>query len=173
VIELHAVLNDLSEAGAKQLLHTCCASERWVAAMVAARPFQSTDSVYSIASEQWRCMERPDLLQAFEGHPQIGGDLALLRAKYKFSPSAVAWSLQEQSDVALAAEDVLRRLRDGNAAYLQRFGHIFIVFATGKSAGEMLALLEERLPNAPEVELQIAAAEQEKILLSRLRKVTS
>ena len=73
--------------------------------------------------------------------------------------------------MAQASEETLHALRDGNVAYEQRYGHIFIVCATGKSAAEMLALLQARMDHDPAEELRIAAAEQAKITHLRLDKL--
>jgi 2-oxo-4-hydroxy-4-carboxy-5-ureidoimidazoline decarboxylase len=170
VNELSTWLNGLSDAEAKRVFHACCAAERWVRVMLTERPFVSSESVLACARDHWREMGQADILEAFQAHPQIGGDLDQLRAKYHTSSNAVNWSAQEQARVGNASDDVLLRLRDGNAAYLRRFGYIFIVCATGKTAQEMLQLLEDRLPNPPEREIEIAALEQEKILLLRLQK---
>jgi 2-oxo-4-hydroxy-4-carboxy-5-ureidoimidazoline decarboxylase len=114
-------------------------------------------------------MERADILEAFSHHPEIGGDLDALRARF---PTTAAWSTSEQSAVTDADRETLEALRDGNAAYRERFGHLFIVCATGKSAQEMLALLRARLANDPEAELRVAAAEQARITRLRLEKLT-
>lgn len=171
--DLHTLLNMSSNEEATRLLHTCCAADRWVRAVLLRRPFTTSEGVLACAHEIWRKMERADVLEAFKGHPQIGGDLAALKEKYSAASNAVSWSAQEQASVASASDEVLVRLRDANATYLQRFGHIFIVCASGKSPEEMLALLEVRLNNLPEVEFEIAAYEQEKILLLRLQKLAS
>jgi 2-oxo-4-hydroxy-4-carboxy-5-ureidoimidazoline decarboxylase len=166
--EVHAVLNELSNEAAERALSTCCGSSRWVAGMLRRRPFASDAAVFEAADGIWSSLERRDFLEAFAHHPEIGGDLAALRAKYGAS---AALSASEQSGVAGADEATLLRLRDGNRAYKDRFAHIFIVCASGKSASDMLALLESRLPNAPDVELGIAAAEQAKITRLRLEKL--
>jgi 2-oxo-4-hydroxy-4-carboxy-5-ureidoimidazoline decarboxylase len=100
-------------------------------------------------------------------HPRIG-DVSKLREKYK---ATATWSSQEQRGVQEASEEVLQGLADGNREYEARFGFIFLVCATGKSAGEMLALLRERMNNEPEAELRIAAGEQAKITRIRLEKL--
>ena len=113
-------------------------------------------------------MERQDILEAFSHHPKIGSNLQSLREKF---PQTHQWSGQEQAAVNQAAEATLHALADGNRLYEERFGYIFIVCATGKTAEEMLALLQARIHNAPEVELPIAAAEQGKITVIRLNKI--
>lgn len=112
-------------------------------------------------------LDRDDWLEAFSHHPRIG-DAASLRQR--FGARSGAWSEGEQSAAAGADDAVLAALADANRRYEQRFGYVFIVCATGKSAEEMLALLEARLGNPAEQELAIAAAEQRKITRLRLEK---
>jgi 2-oxo-4-hydroxy-4-carboxy-5-ureidoimidazoline decarboxylase len=140
----------------------CCGSAHWVRQMLAARPFESHANLEATASQVWWRLEPADWLEAFSKHPKIG-------EKGKVSQ----WSAQEQSGMDSAAAKIANRLADLNCAYYEKFGWIFIVCATGKSAQEMLGLLEARLPNRPEEELRIAAAEQDKITHLRLRKLLS
>ena len=113
-------------------------------------------------------MGEADIVEAFGHHPEIGASLDALRDKFA---STAQWASSEQASVAAATEQTLLALRDGNVAYRERFGFIFIVCATGKSAAEMLSLLEARLGNARDRELSIAAAEQGKITALRLAKI--
>lgn len=163
--ELHVRINALAEADAADAFARCCGAGRWVAGMLDARPFASTDALLAAADAIWAELGRDDYLEAFTHHPRIGADLASLRARY--APTA-AWSQIEQAGVEQADEKTLTALRDQNVAYEARFGHIFIVCAAGKSAREMLALLTARLPNDPDAELRIAAGEQAKITRLRL-----
>lgn len=160
-------LNELSDSSARQALSRCCASENWVAGMLAARPFASPDAVEAAASQIASQLVRDDWLQAFAAHPRIG-DLESLREKYS---STRRWASGEQSGVAKATEATIQELARLNHQYVERFGYIFIVCATGKSADQMLAILRGRLPNRPDDELLIAAQEQQKITLVRLRKL--
>lgn len=165
----HAVLNALSVEEARQALLSCCGSARWADAMLGRRPFGSASALKDAAVEIWAGLGREDLLEAFAHHPRIGdGQGDAVAAKLR---DTEAWSRAEQARVAEASDDTLQALRAANAAYFARFGYIFIVCATGKSATEMLALLRARLEHAPEQELGIAAAEQAKITLLRLEKV--
>jgi len=161
-------LDAMSATAAADALTRCCGASRWVEGMLARRPFGSSEALHRAADEVWATMERADILEAFDHHPRIGADLGALREKFA---STASWSGGEQASVAEASEATLQALRDGNVAYEARFGHIFIVCATGKSAAEMLALLEARLPNEPDAELRIAAAEQAKITHLRLDKI--
>jgi 2-oxo-4-hydroxy-4-carboxy-5-ureidoimidazoline decarboxylase len=162
--EPHELLNAMDDAF--EALERCCGSRRWVEAMLALRPFPSTAALLESADRVWRGLGREDYLEAFAHHPPIGGDLAKLRAKF------AALSSQEQAGVSGADEQTLQALRDGNLRYREKFGYVFLVCATGKSAREMLALLQARLPNSPQDELPIAAAEHEKITRLRLAKLT-
>lgn len=161
-------LNSKTDSELREALGRCCGATNWVDGIVAAGPFASADDLHAKAKTVYRSLEPADYLEAFSHHPRIGGDLAKLREKFA---STATWSGNEQSAVNEASEEVLRRLAAGNDAYYEKFGYIFIVCATGKSAQEMLDLLEARLPNDPTDEIKIAADEQEKILEIRLNKL--
>ncbi|MCI2282428.1 2-oxo-4-hydroxy-4-carboxy-5-ureidoimidazoline decarboxylase [Colwellia sp. MSW7] len=163
-------LNNLNKASVEQATHRfmqCCTSNGWVNAMVAARPYADERSLNEHADAAWQALGEVDYLEAFEGHPQIG-NVDTLRAKYA---NTKALASGEQSAVNEASEQVLQALAQGNADYLKKFGFIFIVCATGKSAAQMLALLEARLPNDKATELANAAEEQRKIFHLRLEKL--
>ncbi len=117
----------------------------------------------------WAATGEAEWLEAFAHHPRIGGKDAL-RAKFAATQS---WAQGEQAGAAAAGEAVLDALAAGNAAYEAKFGHIFIVCATGKSAAEMLDLLKSRLPNDAPAEKRLAAVEQHKITKIRLEKLLS
>lgn len=160
-------INELPRELALALFHNCCAAAVWTEAMTDRRPYASTEALHATARELWPTLTEADWLAAFEAHPKIG-DMQSLKARYA---STAALASGEQSGAREASEDVLTRLQAGNGAYQAKFGFIFIVCATGKSAEEMLALLESRLPNSRDAELQIAAAEQAKISHIRLDKL--
>ena len=162
-------LNALPSEIARGEFLRCCGATLWADAMTARRPFADEAELFAAAAESFRSLARADWLEAFAGHPKIG-DLNSLRSKFAHT---AAWSEQEQGTVAAAAEATIRDLAAGNLAYEQKFGHIFIVCATGKTAAEMLALLQSRLPNSADDELCNAAAEQEKITQLRLRRLCS
>lgn len=159
--------NALSTDEAVKDLMRCCGARRWASQMAARRPYNTIESVLKMADDLWAKMDRADVIEAFSHHPKIG-DVASLRVKFA---STSQWASGEQAGVQSAGEDVLQRLADGNAAYEEKFGYIFIVCATGKTAPELLELLEARLPNRPAVELNIAAGEQAKITRIRLGKL--
>jgi 2-oxo-4-hydroxy-4-carboxy-5-ureidoimidazoline decarboxylase len=160
-------LNTLSDEDAQVAFSNCCTSQVWNDGMVAARPFISLEQCHEIALSVWAGLGEQDFLQAFEGHPKIG-DVTSLREKYSHTKKLASG---EQSSVDEASEEVIQNLSNGNTAYEEKNGFIFIVCATGKSAAEMLELLNQRLPNAREVELNNAAAEQAKITAIRINKL--
>lgn len=159
--------NTLGREQCHDALRQCCVSTRWIEQMEQARPFSNADQLYQRAQQIWEQLSLPDYLEAFEGHPKIG-DISSLKAKYA---STKALASGEQAGAASASETVLQALAQGNAAYEKRFGFIFIVCASGKSAAEMLQLLQQRLDNDIDTELKIAAGEQAKITRLRLTKM--
>lgn len=154
------------EQAAADLLR-CCGSSRWAEAMARERPFASAESLFAAADREWWRLGREDWLEAFRHHPKLG-DQDALGARFG---ATRAWAASEQGGVSAAGEKALDALAAGNREYEARFGWIFIVCATGKTADEMLALLGARLENAPDDELRIAAAEQAKITRIRLEKL--
>jgi 2-oxo-4-hydroxy-4-carboxy-5-ureidoimidazoline decarboxylase len=165
-----AHLDALGAEQARVALFRCCGSTRWTNEMLARRPFGSRERLFAAARASWAELGREDYLEAFSHHPAIGGNLAALRARDGVS---AAMSGAEQSGVAQASEATLLALAAGNEAYQARFGYVFLVCASGKSAAEMLAMLQARLHNDPESELRIAAAEQAQITELRLEKIAA
>lgn len=174
-------LDELSQPGALAAFLRSCGSRRWAEAMTHGRPYRDETELSAAAERAFARLDRADWLEAFSHHPRIG-ERAALAARLPTTPSewppdprgqAAEWASGEQDGVAGAGVDVLDALLQANREYEARFGHIFIVCASGKSAAEMLALLRERLPNDPEAELEIAAAEQRKITAIRLKKLLS
>lgn len=161
--------NGLPEHEAEALVFQCCSAEAWVEKMVEARPFLSVEACQQHAALVWNSLTEADYLQAFAGHPKIG-DLNSLNTKYA---STKALAAGEQSGVAQAQTETLTALVDANVAYEAKNGFIFIVCATGKSADEMLSLLQERLANSREKEIKISAVEQQKITKIRIDKLFS
>ena len=157
-------LDAASVADARRRLTACCGSSRWVDRMLARRPFGSRIGLLTAAREEWYALGPGDWREAFAHHPKIG-DREHLRARF---PTTHDRSAKEQAGVAGASNGLLDALATGNRAYEDRFGYIFIVCATGKSAEEMLALLNNRLTNDPEIEIRIAAGEQAEITALRL-----
>ena len=161
-------LNKLSEDRAIEQFTLCCGSSSWAEKMARLRPYSSKDEVIKKAEEIWNHeLDTPGRLEAFSAHPKIG-DLGSLRKKYA---STKKWAEGEQKGTATAPEKVLKKIAAGNQAYENKFGYIFIVCATGKSAEEMLHILESRLDNPPGKEMAIATEEQRKITEIRLEKL--
>jgi 2-oxo-4-hydroxy-4-carboxy-5-ureidoimidazoline decarboxylase len=159
--------NSLPQPEALSELLRCCGSSRWAELMASRRPYPSLARVLSISDEVWNSLSPADWREAFSCHPKIGDVSGL---KQKFAGTA-EWESNEQSGLSVAADDVLQRLADGNRTYEKKFGYIFIVCATGKSAPEMLMLLEKRLMHDPASEIHVAAGEQAKITKLRLEKL--
>jgi 5-hydroxyisourate hydrolase / 2-oxo-4-hydroxy-4-carboxy-5-ureidoimidazoline decarboxylase len=154
--------NELEKDKARELLFSCCGSRNWVSSLMYKFPFSSEKELVDAATNAWykQCNNK-DWIESFAHHPQIGDKKSL---QQKFAG-------KEQAGVASASEKVIDALTKANADYLQKFGFIFIVCATGKSAEEMLQLLLDRLKNDQESELNIAMGEQHKITLIRFRKL--
>lgn len=148
-------------------LLNCCGSQVWAEQMAAARPFRSLDKLADHAKHTWAGLSKEDWREAFAAHPRIGeADSSRNRMVHTRK-----WASEEQSGASAASQTVMAMLSEGNKRYEARFGHIFIVFATGKSASQMLRMLKDRLKNDPSDEIEIAAAEQEKITHLRLQKM--
>jgi OHCU decarboxylase len=143
----------------------CCGARRWAAAMVALRPISNIIDLSAGADRIWGTMEEADWMEAFACHPRIGE-----RKTAHASKKSVAWSQQEQSSASSATERVQDELAVGNLLYEQRFGFTYIVCATGKSAEEMLAILNRRVNNDRNTELREAAEQQRQITQIRLGK---
>jgi len=152
-----AVLNGMDTAEAEGRFLAACGSREWVRRMTAARPFASEEKLLETADRVWLGLCPEDWLEAFAAHPKIG-------------ERASGQAAREQSGTRGASEATLRDLAEANHDYEKRFGHIFIVCATGKSAQEMLDLCRLRLHNDAREELAVAADEQRKITRLRLEK---
>lgn len=160
-------INQLDTDAARNGFASCCSSESWINAMADARPFSTVEDMHQAALDIWADLTERDYLQAFEGHPKIG-DVNSLRKKYA---STKGLASNEQSGVNSADEQTLIDLANANDEYFEKNGFIFIVYATGKSAAQMLAILQGRLPNDRATEIKNAAVEQSKITALRLNKL--
>jgi 2-oxo-4-hydroxy-4-carboxy-5-ureidoimidazoline decarboxylase len=154
-----AEFDAMPEAQAAELLKSCCGSARWVAEMLTRRPFASRDTFLEAADSVWLALTPADWLEAFSHHPRIG-------ARDAHGPAA-----EEQAGVSVASDGTRAGLGEVNRLYEERFGYIYIVCAAGKSGAEMLEIARGRLGNPPDLELAIAAGEQQKITRLRLEKV--
>ena len=160
-----AAWNAASEAEAIEAMLACCGARRWAVAMVARRPIADAIGLSAAADLEWSRMGESDWLEAFACHPRIGE-----RKAAHASAKSAAWSRQEQGSTALAEESILAEIAEGNGQYEHRFGFTYIVCATGRSADEMLTILQRRLTNDRAAELLEAAGQQRQILHIRLGK---
>lgn len=160
-----AAWNAADEATAFDAMIACCGSNRWARAMAALRPIASVQKLSEAADRVWSTMQEPDWMEAFACHPRIGER----KTTHAVAKSA-AWSAQEQSQTSQAAERVMAELAAGNMLYEERFGFTYIVCATGKSAEEMLTILNRRLAGSRDAELREAAEQQRQITQIRLGK---
>lgn len=162
--------NKLKEVEIRKELLKCCGSLRWATLMVHSYPFVSPDEMKKKASIIWyeQCTKE-DWLEAFAHHPKIG-DVKSLQEKFA---STKEWAANEQSGIQNADTKMIEELAIENKKYEDKFGFIFIVCATGKSAEEMLPLLKQRLLNSYEDEIKFAMEEQNKITHIRLEKLLS
>ncbi len=150
--------NGMSLADAAQALTACCGSSKWVAGMLERRPFDDLEDVLMASDEVAEHLESNDWLEAFRQHPRIG-------------EQSTGWSREEQAAASESPSDVQAKIAKGNREYEERFGFIFIIRAAGRTADEILAALTERLNNAPDAELAVAAREQQRIANLRLVKL--
>jgi OHCU decarboxylase len=162
-----AEFNALPAPQAEAALVDCCGSARWASGVAARRPYADVEALYNVADSIWWNLDRADWLEAFSHHPQIGDKPA------SGSDSARKWAEGEQSGARAATDDVRERLARANRAYFEKFGYIYIVCATGKTAEGMLAILDQRLQNDAPSELSIAAEQQRLVTRIRLDKLLS
>lgn len=157
----------MNETELKESLLKCCGSVNWVDAMCNNFSLEDKTKLFENAEKIWYELNESDWLEAFTHHPKIG-DLASLEKKFG---STKDFTTNEQSSVNYASMETLKELAEYNDKYEKKFGFIFIVCATGKTADEMLALIKERINNNYETELRIAMGEQNKITKLRLEKL--
>ena len=162
-----AAFNGAPDDELRDRLRSCCAAEAWVEEMVAGRPYRSEAELYAASDRAVAELDARGLAQALAGHPRIG-DAAPAHGGDRRS---AAWSRGEQAGVATAEADVLGELAAANASYEQRFGHVYLVYASGRSAAELLAVCRARLENDPETERGVVLEELAKINRLRLGKM--
>jgi 2-oxo-4-hydroxy-4-carboxy-5-ureidoimidazoline decarboxylase len=162
---------DSFEAAAAQIL-PCCGSKAWARAIALRRPLRDEAGFMVASDEVWYKLNESDWMEAFSSHPRIGESSARSSsadsAPHGF-PS-LAWAMQEQKQIAEAGDAVKIALAEGNREYERKFGRIFIVCATGRSAADLLEILRRRLQNDAGTELHEAAEQQRQIIQIRLRK---
>jgi OHCU decarboxylase len=161
-----SALDDFNHAPtpeAEAQLLACCGSARWAGRLAAQRPFATLDDMIAAGEATWFSLDEADWLAAFACHPRIGEKKA---ATTQYLASSESEQAAAQESIAAVAEALLL----GNRAYEEKFGFLYIVFASGRSAAELLQVLEARLKNSREEELQEAARQQQRITNLRLRK---
>ena len=165
-------LNALPAPAFADEVSTCCASTAWAAGLAETRPFADFDALLAAADQAWEATGPEDWQQAFAAHPRIGASISATPGRGTADrEQGRGWSQHEQSGTQAASPETLEALAEGNRAYEQHFGHVFLICATGRSADEMLAALRTRMGNEPDTELRVAAEEQRKITIQRLAKL--
>jgi len=160
-------INQAAKETVKADFLNCCGSQTWARLMTEARPFADVAALIKQAEQIWLNLDAQDWLEAFAAHPKIGARKAVLQQ----SAQSAEWSNVEQSGTQTAADSLRDELEKANRLYEEKFGFIFIVCATGKSAEEMLDLCRGRLNNNADSEIRTAADEQKKITKIRLKKL--
>ena len=158
--EVLATWNRIGEAQAVHVIQKCCGSSRWANEIVRRRSFAEAEAVFAAADQIWEALSHEDKLEAFRAHPKIGVSVA----------TSAAWASSEQSGMSAATDAVRHAIAEGNGEYESKFGFIYIVSATGKTAERMLDLLQHRLRNDRDAELLEASEQQRQIMQLRLRK---
>ncbi|WP_089107145.1 2-oxo-4-hydroxy-4-carboxy-5-ureidoimidazoline decarboxylase [Streptomyces hyaluromycini] len=155
-----ARFNELEERAALAALHEACASTAWARRLLAARPYATPEALYTASDAAMAELSTADLAQAMAGHPPIG------RPKPGDPTSA-----REQSGMAGAGDGLKAEMLELNLAYQERFGHVFLICATGRSGEEMRDAVKERIGNPPEQEREIVRTELGKINRIRLARL--
>jgi allantoicase len=160
-------LNAMDVPELRALLADFCAAPAWIDQVAKARPYASAEAVFAASDAAARSVSPDDWREAFRHHPRIGERAAEKRQ----SNAAQTLSSQEQAAASAASAADLTLLAEANRDYEQRFGHVFIVSAGGRSAGEILGIMRDRMKNDPETEVTVAAGEQKKITRLRLERL--
>jgi 2-oxo-4-hydroxy-4-carboxy-5-ureidoimidazoline decarboxylase len=179
--------NQLPARAAQQTLLDCCSAPGWADQMTAGRPYSSAEEAITRSGAIVAALSAADLAQALAGHPRIGERPAASQASTsqhgisqhgtgqhgtrQQSARAAGWSGQEQSGVDASDTATTQALTAANLEYEQRFGHIYLVCASGRTGQELLALLRGRLANGPEDEWQVVRTELQKINALRLQRL--
>jgi len=153
-----------TESAAREVL-PCCGSRAWSEELAVLRPFVTVEELFTASDSVWLALPEVAWQEAFDSHPRIGERKASVQA----TEESLRWSAAEQRDV-MSAEDVQQALAEGNKRYEARFGRIFIICVSGRSATEILAVLEARMSRDAETELREAVEQQRQITQLRLRR---
>ncbi len=160
-------LNLLSPGEAKAALMKCCGATQWASTVLERRPFRSVPHLFDVARAHWQELDRDTWVEAFSHHPKIGETLTAREQ----GADVERWTHQEQAGIRIPSAALRAQLVEANRVYLDRFGYIFIAYATGKSTSEILAALNERLKHTRDTELRVTAAEQLRITQLRLGRL--
>jgi 2-oxo-4-hydroxy-4-carboxy-5-ureidoimidazoline decarboxylase len=183
-----ADFNALPEGDAARALTACCAATAWTAAMVAGRPYQNRDALLARSARVLSELDWAAVREALDAHPHIGelasrssdtaGELASRSsgAGGAWTDAAAAdreadWSRKEQSGMDSASDDVRSAMAAANRAYEERFGHVFLIFATGRTDTEMLTVARHRLGNDDATERAVVRSELGRIVALRLERL--
>ena len=146
-------------------LLACCAAPAWAAEIVAGRPYADRAAVLAAADAAGRDLSWAEVSKGLAAHPRIG-------ERAQGESRDAAWSRREQSSAAATADDLSKEaLIEANRAYEDRFGHVFLIFASGRSQAEILAAARERLANDEETERAIVTDQLRRIALLRLERL--
>jgi OHCU decarboxylase len=156
-----AWFNGLARATAIGALLTACHSRRWAESVADGRPYGNIDALLNAADDVWQGLGPADWREALDAHPRIG----------ESGGTSASFSRQEQAGVSGASEDTRAAIAAGNRTYEDRFGHVFLVSAAGRSPADILENLRSRLDNDPDTELRNAAEEHRRITRLRLLKL--
>jgi len=157
-----AAFNAASPQAAERDLLACCASRSFAKLIADGGPYRDPAELLAAVDAAFSALSWDDIVESMDAHPRIG-DCA---------PGG-GWSAAEQSGAASASDQVRRALAEGNVAYEQRFGHVFLICASGLSGPEMLAQLQARLGNDTETERAVVRRELMKITRLRMTKLLS
>lgn len=160
-------LNELPAPAARDELLACCSAGSWAERMAAGRPYRSAHDAIRESAMIVAGMTATDLAEALAGHPRIGEQTAAGHGPLR----SAAWSAQEQSGMTDADSETARALAESNLEYERRFGHIYLVCASGRTGAQLLSLLRSRLRNDVPAEWQVVRSELQKINELRLRKL--
>jgi 2-oxo-4-hydroxy-4-carboxy-5-ureidoimidazoline decarboxylase len=155
-----------TEQDAEAALLTCCASHRWAAEVAARRPYNDLDTLRRVSDAALAALGWSDVLEALAAHPRIG-------ERAGGESREAGWSRSEQAAAATDDPRTADELASTNAEYEQRFGHVFLISASGRTAGDILAALRERLGNDEAAERQAVREELRKIVHLRLAKLVA
>jgi 2-oxo-4-hydroxy-4-carboxy-5-ureidoimidazoline decarboxylase len=160
-------LNELPAPAASRELLACCSASSWADRMAAGRPYRSAEDAIRQSAAIVASLTEPELAEALAGHPRIGERPAVGHGPAR----SAAWSAREQSGVTGADAETAQALADGNLEYERRFGHIYLVCASGRTGPQLLALLRGRLANDDVTEWQVVRSELQKINEIRLGRL--